>query len=70
MAGTILIQKPGRWWMDEQRGKTGWTEMGQLTVCDKTVKHEGIQACTQNFSLWGGMTLRLYIICLILKIML
>jgi hypothetical protein len=54
MTGIILIQKAGRRWMDEQRGKTGWTEIGQLTVCDKTVKHGGIHACTQNFSLCGG----------------
>jgi hypothetical protein len=30
--GTILIQKAGRRWMDEQRGKTGWTEMVKLSV--------------------------------------
>jgi hypothetical protein len=61
MTATI-IQKAGRRWMDEQSSETGWTQMGILTVCDKTVKHGRIQACTQNFSLGGGVSLRLYII--------
>jgi hypothetical protein len=66
----VIIQKAGRW-MDEQRGKTGWTEMGTLTECDKTVTHRGIQVCTQNFSLargGGALPEAIYNLCFILKI--
>jgi hypothetical protein len=30
--GMRLIQNAGRRCMDEQRGKTGWTKMGPLTM--------------------------------------
>jgi hypothetical protein len=68
----MIIQKAGRRCMDEQWGKTRWTEMGTLAVCDKTVKHGGIQACTQNFSLGRAWAFpeAIYNLCLILKIML
>jgi hypothetical protein len=49
--------------MDEQRGNTGWTEMGTLTACDKTVKTCSATGMHPAFVFGeGGLLLRLYII--------